>query len=145
LSKPSQRTLLIFDGDCAFCTMWVDRLAKALPRFPRAMPWQWVELDDYALSPDDVEQYAWVVSARHHYAGHLAFSALLRMQPSFGLRFAGNLIATPPFSWAAALGYLVVSKNRHRLPGGTAACAQSAPGGAATTKDNPVSRGTPLR
>jgi len=90
--------------------MWVDRLAKALPRFPRAMPWQWVELDDYALSPDDVEQYAWVVSARHHYAGHL-----------------------------------VVSKNRHRLPGGTAACAQSAPGGAATTKDNPVSRGTPLR
>ena len=122
--------------------MWIDRLAKALPRFPRAIPWQWIKLEDYALTLDDVEQYAWVVSPSRHYAGHLAFSALLRMQPSFGLRFAGNLIATPPFSWAAALGYLVVSKNRHRLPGGTAACAMPATGGANPSRDTPASNGT---
>lgn len=134
--------------------MWIDRLAETLPRFPRAVPWQWIELDDYALTLEDVEQYAWVVSPRHHYGGHLAFSALLRMQPSFGLRFAGNLIATPPFSWAAALGYLVVSKNRHRLPGGTAACAAPSPGavgagaapaGMSSTDGTSSTNGTPLR
>ena len=56
-------------------------------------------------------------------SGHLAGSALLRMQPSFGWRFAGHLIATPPVSWVASLVYDWVAANRHRLPGGTPACA----------------------
>lgn len=94
-----------------------------LPAFPPSTPWQWIDIGEYALTADDVAKYAWVVTPRGQYAGHLAASALLRMQPSFALRFLGHLIATPPFSWIAAAGYAWVSKNRHRLPGGTPACA----------------------
>ena len=115
--------LLVFDGDCAFCTTWVNRLEKLLPWFPATTPWQWADLDELGLSTDEVTRYAWYLTSGHQYAGHLAFSALLRSQPSFALRFAGNLIATPPFSWLAALGYHFIATNRHRLPGGTPACA----------------------
>ena len=123
LSKPSSETLLIFDGDCSFCTTWVNRLEAALPTFPPSTPWQWIDVDEYALTPEDVAKYAWVVTPGGQYAGHLAASALLRMQPHFALRFLGHLIATPPFSWISAVAYGWISKNRHRLPGGTPACA----------------------
>ena len=122
-SVPSRSPLLVFDGDCGFCTTAVEALRRRLPRFPEATPWQWIELDAYGLSADDVRDYAWVISPSHHYGGHLALSALLRMQRSPLLRVAGALLATPPFSWAGALGYRWIAANRHRLPGGTPACA----------------------
>lgn len=122
-SKPPAGPLLVFDGDCAFCTTWVNRLQALLPTFPTATPWQWLDLDELGLTRDDVEHYAWLVTPRHQYAGHLAFSALLRLQKGFGWRFLGHLIATPPVSWAAAIGYRLIAANRHRLPGGTPACA----------------------
>ena len=123
LSEPSKLPLLVFDGDCAFCTTWVNRLERVLPAFPRKSPWQWLDLDDLGLTRHDVEQYAWFITPNHQYAGHLAGSALLRAQRGFGWRFLGNLIATPPVSWVAALAYHYIARNRHRLPGGTPACA----------------------
>lgn len=91
--------------------------------FPRHSPWQWLDLDALGLSPEDVRDYAWIITPARHAAGHLAFSAILRMQPNAFLRFLGHLIETPPYSWIAALGYRLIAANRHRLPGGTPACA----------------------
>ena len=130
LSEPSKLPLLIFDGDCAFCTTWVSRLERLLPVFPTATPWQWLDIDALGLTRDDVTHYAWYITAGHQYAGHLCFSAVLRSQPNIGMRFLGNLIATPPVSWLAAIAYHFVAANRHRLPGGTPACAMP-PAGAA--------------
>jgi len=114
---------LIYDGDCAFCTLWVNRLEKVLPVFPPTRTSQSISLDDFALSADDVARYAWYITPTHQYAGHLAASALLRAQPRRGLRFLGWLIATPPLSYLAAGGYALVAKFRGKLPGGTATCA----------------------
>ena len=127
LSKPSKAPLLVFDGDCAFCTTWVQRLEKLLPYFPESTPWQWLDIDELGLTRDDVTEYAWLVTSRRQFAGHLAFSALLRLQPTIGWRFLGQLIAPPPFSWVAAVGYRFIAANRHRLPGGTPACALPRP------------------
>ncbi len=127
LYKPSKGILLVFDGDCAFCTTWVHRLEAVLPYFPKASPSQWLDLDHYGLSLADVTEYAWLITPRHHYAGHLAFAALLRLQPGIGWRFLGNLMRTAPFSWVAAAGYQFIARNRHRLPGGTPACALPRP------------------
>jgi predicted DCC family thiol-disulfide oxidoreductase YuxK len=127
LSVPHKKPLLIFDGDCAFCTTWVNRLAEALPVFPDTMPYQWIDLDTYGLTLADVTSAAWLVTSRRQFAGHLAFSAILRMQPRASLRLVGHLMATPPFSWVAAAGYAFVARYRHRLPGGTPACQVGSP------------------
>jgi predicted DCC family thiol-disulfide oxidoreductase YuxK len=129
LSTTSNNTLLIFDGDCAFCTTWVHRLGRILPAFPQAEPAQWLDIERYGLSPDDVAHYVWLVTPRRQFAGHLALSALLRMQPRIDLRFLGWLLATPPYSWVAAAGYSLVARYRHLLPGGTPACALPRPAG----------------
>ena len=123
MSKSVVRPLLVFDGDCAFCSTWVRRLQDWLPRFPEAQPYQWLDLEQLGLSEHDVTHYAWYLTESHQYGGHLCFSALLRAQPFVSYRFAGWLIATPPFSWVASVGYTLVARYRHLLPGGTPACA----------------------
>lgn len=119
--------VLIYDGDCAFCTLWVNRLRDWLPVFPEARTSQSIQIDTYGLSQDDVEKYAWYITPRHHYAGHLAASALLRVQPRYGLRLLGGLLATWPISWIAAGVYAFVARFRHKLPGGTPTCDPALP------------------
>ena len=114
--------VLIYDGDCAFCTLWVNRLRSWLPAFPQALTSQSINRDDYGLSEDDVANYAWYMTPQHQYAGHLATSALLRAQPKLWLRILGALLAIPPISWLAAGVYHFIARYRHKLPGGTPAC-----------------------
>lgn len=95
--------------------------------FPDARPWQWLDLDALGLSRDDVARYAWLLADGRRERGHATFAGLLRMQPSAGLRVVGRLLVTPPFSWAAAFGYFLIARFRHRLPGGTPACATGRP------------------
>ena len=119
--------VLIYDGDCAFCTLWVNRLRDWLPSFPKAVTSQSIAIDSYALTTEDVEKYAWYITPQHQYAGHLATSALLRAQPRFGLRLLGWLLATWPISWIAAGVYALIARFRHKLPGGTPACDPASP------------------
>ncbi len=123
MALDTTRPVLVFDGDCAFCTTWVERLREVLPRFPEAVPYQWIDHAALGLDDRDVTRAAWYVTPTRRLGGHLAFSALLRAQRGPWWRFAGWLIATPPFSWAARLGYALVARYRHLLPGGTPACA----------------------
>jgi predicted DCC family thiol-disulfide oxidoreductase YuxK len=119
--------LLVFDGDCGFCTTSVERLERMLPRFPHAQPSQWTDIESLGLSRDHVTRYVWLLAGGQRFRGHAAFAAMLRMQPHWAVRFVGQLLVTPPFSWAAALGYALIARFRHRLPGGTAACALPRP------------------
>lgn len=114
--------MLIFDGDCGFCTTAVDWLAARLPAFPEATPYQWTDLDAVGMTTEEAAARVWLVTPSRQYGGHLAVSALFRAQPATGWRFLGWLLITPPFSLAAAAGYAVVARYRHRLPGGTPAC-----------------------
>ena len=121
-SPANASTLLLFDGDCGFCTSSIDWLAKTLPAFPTATPYQWVNLDEYGMTMAEAADRVWLITPTRHFGGHLAVSAVLRRQPSIRWRFLGWMLITPPFSWAAMIGYALVSRFRHRLPGGTPAC-----------------------
>ncbi len=119
--------MLVFDGDCGFCTSAVNWLERSLPAMPRATPYQWAELDDLGLSVEEAAARVWLVATDaggglHQYGGHLAVSVLLRHQPRLSWRFLGILLDTPPFSLLASVGYAVVARYRHLLPGGTPAC-----------------------
>lgn len=110
--------LLIYDADCAFCTYWVGYLQRSLPVFPTPVASKDLDIDTWGLSRDDVARFAWYLTPTHQYAGHLAASALLRVQPKVWLRFLGHLIATPPFSLIAAGVYRLVATYRGKLPYG---------------------------
>jgi predicted DCC family thiol-disulfide oxidoreductase YuxK len=105
----------------------VRRLERWLPVFPESQPWQWLDHEAVGLSRDDVTHYVWLLVESRRFRGHAAVAALFRAQRAAGWRFLGHLLVTPPFSWAAALGYGVVARVRHRLPGGTPACAMPRP------------------
>lgn len=120
---PAEPPLVVFDGDCGFCTTSLHRAQELLTRFPDSRPWQWIDYEGLGLTRDDVTRYVWFVTRDASFRGHAAVAALLRGQPALGWRFLGHLLVTPPFSWAAAAAYAIIARFRHRLPGGTPACA----------------------
>lgn len=121
--------LLVFDGDCGFCTTTVDRLRAVLPRFPEAQPWQRLDLAALDLTIDDVTTYAWLIdrASGRRWRGAQTFAALLRGQRGALPRLAGAALAAPGVRAVAARGYDWISAHRHELPGGTPACALPAP------------------
>ncbi len=115
-------TVIIFDGDCAFCQLWVDRMGRYLPVAPPAVPSQAVDLDAVGLTADDVARFAWLITPTHHVAGGAILRELLKHQPRAGLRFVGHLLSLWPFPLLADGVYKIVARNRHRFPGSTPSC-----------------------
>lgn len=115
-------TVLIFDGDCSFCSSCVDWLETNLPTMPDAVPFQWADLDAYGLSLAEAQSRVWLITPDRHYGGAAAVTALLRRQPERSYRFWGLLAQTPPLSWLANGVYWLVSRLRNVLPGGTPTC-----------------------
>jgi predicted DCC family thiol-disulfide oxidoreductase YuxK len=115
-------TVLIFDGDCSFCSSCVDWLEVNLPSMPKAVPFQWADLDAYGISLPEAQARVWFLTPERHYGGASAVSAMLVRQPDRSYRFWGRVLQTPPLSWIAEGVYRIVSRLRHILPGGTPTC-----------------------
>jgi len=120
------RPELIYDGDCGFCAAsasWLSRRWSSA-NAPRAIPWQELSADrigQLQLSPDDFAGSAWWVDRDRVEGGFRAIAHAL--EASHGhWAVAGRILLVPPISWVAPLGYRVVARYRHLLPGGTPAC-----------------------
>ncbi len=114
--------MLVFDGDCGFCTSsarWIDaRLPEGVP----VEPWQSLDLGELGLTEADVTTAAyWVDASGKAHRGHMAIGhSLMTAGGLWGI--IGRVIITPPISWLAKAGYAVVAKYRYKLPGATDAC-----------------------
>lgn len=121
-STGTAETVLIYDGDCAFCELWVTRLQRALPISPRAITSQGVDLDALGLTTEDVRDYAWLVTPTRHIAGADILPELLVHQRPFGLRVIGYFLRLWPVAVIARAVYALIAQTRHVLPGGTPEC-----------------------
>ena len=112
---------LVFDGDCAFCTRSVEWARRRFRRQPRIVAWQEADLDSLGLTARACHDAVQWVDYRGTEAGSRAVGRLLQAQGGFW-----SLIAWGPFVWPfSAMAdslYGLVARNRHRLPGGSAAC-----------------------
>jgi predicted DCC family thiol-disulfide oxidoreductase YuxK len=124
--RSEQRALLVYDGNCGFCSAsaaWIAARWKP-PSAAVAIPWQRLGatgLESLGLTVDDVEQSAWWVADGRRAAGHLAVArSLITAGGAWG--WVGRALLVPPLRWLAAVGYRLVARYRHRLPGGTPAC-----------------------
>lgn len=113
---------LVFDGDCAFCTRCADVARRLLPADVQVVPWQFVDLAEIGVSAERAQtEVLWVGRDGAVTGGAPAVARALRAagRPWWLL---GAVLAAPPIRWVAPFGYRLVAANRHRLPGGTAAC-----------------------
>jgi predicted DCC family thiol-disulfide oxidoreductase YuxK len=116
------KPLLIFDGDCGFCTTATNFILKHTSTALDAEPYQFIDPTTYGLTLGQVQAKVYLVLDGKNYAGHEAFANLFKIQKNLLLRSFGSLILTPPFVWLARPGYALVAKYRQKLPGGTPAC-----------------------
>ncbi len=123
---------LIFDGDCAFCTSsatWIaERLMRSEGPNARLVPWQFTDLA--ALGTTEARtrrEVLWVTPQGEISGGAAAFAHWLQFRGN-PYAILGRLLEVWPIRPLAAAVYRLIAKNRHRMPGGSPACALPPPG-----------------
>lgn len=118
----SHRPVLIFDGDCGFCTSTANFIVARSSVAIAAHPWQFVDVGLYNLTKEQTAAKVYFVVNGKAFAGHEAFAQILIAQHNLLLRAIGHILMYPPFAWLARPSYFLLAKYRHRMPGGTPAC-----------------------
>lgn len=117
----SGRAVLVFDGDCAFCTSSAHLLERIGPE-AEIVAWQLADLDQLGITAAQAtEAVQWIGADGTVRSGHVAIAAALATA-GWPWRLAARLILLPGISSLAAVTYRLIARNRHRLPGGTPAC-----------------------
>lgn len=117
----SGRPVLVFDGDCAFCTSSAHLLERIGPE-AEIVAWQLADLDQLGITAAQAtEAVQWVGADGTVRSGHEAIAAALGTA-GWPWRLAARVILLPGVSPLAAATYRLIARNRHRLPGGTPAC-----------------------
>ncbi|GAA2306008.1 DUF393 domain-containing protein [Streptomyces caniferus] len=118
-----RRPVLVYDGDCAFCTSSVRFMERRLRPRCEASPWQFTDLARLGIARQRAEhEVLWVTPTGSVHGGAQAVAKLLMSTPG-GWPVVGALLTLPPVRWFAHAAYRIIARNRQRLPGGTAACA----------------------
>jgi predicted DCC family thiol-disulfide oxidoreductase YuxK len=116
------RPVLLFDGDCAFCTSCARLLERRVRPAATIVAWQFADLAELGVTPEQATAAVqWIEDDGRVRSGHEAIAAMLGMAGPL-YRSLGRLLLLPGISAIAARAYALVAANRHRLPGGTPAC-----------------------
>jgi predicted DCC family thiol-disulfide oxidoreductase YuxK len=117
-----ETSTFVYDGDCAFCTRCAEFIERRIPTGARVVPWQFADLAALGLTEAECEEAVqWVGADGSRAAGPDAIAKLLGDSAPLW-RVAGTGLSFPPVRAVAWPAYRWVARNRHRLPGGTAAC-----------------------
>ncbi len=124
--------LVIFDGDCGFCTSSAHWVARRLNRRPGPnvvlVPWQFTDLAALGTTAERAQREAlWIDTYGEIHGGAAAFAEWLTFRGG-AYAVAGRLMNLPLVRSLASAVYRVIAKNRHRMPGGSPACALPPPG-----------------
>lgn len=120
-----KRPVLVYDGDCAFCTTCARALERIGPS-AEIVAWQLTDLTKLGLTEEQAAAAVqWVEIDGTVRSGHEAIAATLSTAGPIP-KIIGRLVLLPGISSIAARIYQLVADNRYRLPGGTPACARSA-------------------
>ncbi|WP_240803148.1 DUF393 domain-containing protein [Streptomyces sp. A1499] len=117
------RPVLIFDGDCGFCTSAVRVLERRVRPRCDVTPWQRADLAALGVSVERAQHEAlWVTPVGRVYGGAQAVAKLL-LSAGGVWSLVGAVLTLPPARWGALGVYRLVADNRHRLGRTAAACA----------------------
>jgi predicted DCC family thiol-disulfide oxidoreductase YuxK len=118
-----ERAVLLYDGDCSFCTLSVQWVERHLPVLPELQPWQFTDLAELGVTEAEAaHSVQWVEPSGRVSSGAAAVARLL-VTNGRAWRLIGRLMLVPPVSWVAQAAYRLVATFRGRIPGATPACA----------------------
>ena len=122
------RPTFVFDGDCAFCSSCARFIERRIRTTTHVVAWQFADLDALGLTEAQCEAAVQFAGpGRAPSAGPVAIADLLRGATGASGRLlwrpAGAVLGFRPITTLAWPVYRWVARNRHRMPGGTAACA----------------------
>jgi len=124
---PRPAPVLVFDGDCRFCSSAARFVLRRVRPDADVVAFQAADLAALGVTEERARrELLWVRPDGGVDGGAQAVASLL-IAGGRGWRPLGLLGRTRPFGRLAAWGYRVVAANRARLPGGSAACATGAP------------------
>ncbi|HVC06541.1 MAG TPA: DUF393 domain-containing protein [Solirubrobacterales bacterium] len=120
--QTERRPVLVFDGECSFCTSCA-RLLKRIGPQAEMVAWQSADLDELGItSAQAAEAVRWIEPDGTVRSGHEAIANALGTAGAFW-RIVGRALLLPGITSLAAAVYRLVARNRQRLPGGMSACA----------------------
>lgn len=118
--------VLLFDGDCAFCTSCVSWMHRRIGRLDAVKPYQRADLGSLGVTEAQCESALQWVGADHRVRSGEAAVAQVLVDAGKGWAVMGRAMRLPGIQQVAAVSYRWVARNRHRLPGGTPACSLDA-------------------
>lgn len=134
-AEPGPVAVVVFDGDCGFCASSVRAACRWVRPQAVFTPWQSADLGALGLSAADCQEAVQLVAGDGTVtSGGQAVLRVLALGRSPWPRVASATDRVPGAGRAVGWVYRVVARHRHRLPGGTAACAirtSQAPGAGA--------------
>ncbi|MFF7177984.1 DCC1-like thiol-disulfide oxidoreductase family protein [Streptomyces sp. NPDC008121] len=117
------RPVLVYDGDCGFCTASAAAARRLLHPSCEFTAWQSADLALLGVPQERAEYEAlWVTPVGAVYGGAQAVAKLL-LRAGGGWAVLGAVLSLAPVRWIAHVVYRVIADNRGRLPGGKRACA----------------------
>jgi predicted DCC family thiol-disulfide oxidoreductase YuxK len=119
--------LVLYDADCGFCTTSSRAMTNRWFRADaEARSFQSVTLDDFGLTVDKCAEKLHVVDGTRVFTGGQAVALVLR-RSRLPWPLVGLLMTLPGVRVLTEWVYGLVARNRHRLPGGSAACEMPPP------------------
>ncbi|MDX2592816.1 DCC1-like thiol-disulfide oxidoreductase family protein [Streptomyces sp. WI03-4A] len=116
--------VLAYDGDCGFCQAAINRIRMIAAPTLEAVPWQFLPAESTAPHVERLDREVLLLRDSTVVAGGAdALTRFLNSSPSRAYRTVAAIIALPAMRTCARAVYRCVSRNRHRMPGSTAACA----------------------
>jgi predicted DCC family thiol-disulfide oxidoreductase YuxK len=117
------RPVLVFDGDCGFCTKSVQAIERWLDPDVEITAWQYADLHELGVTEERARREVLLVTPTGDvYGGAEAFAKLLAHRRGVW-SVPGAVMQIPPVNLLAAQAYHLIAENRYKLPGGTPACA----------------------
>jgi predicted DCC family thiol-disulfide oxidoreductase YuxK len=115
--------VFLYDGDCSFCTSCAHFIERRIRTSAAVTPWQFADLGALGVTQESAEAAViWVAPGdADHPAGPEAIARLL-VDAGGVWRPLGWALDLRPVRWIAWPVYRWISRNRHRMPGGRAAC-----------------------
>jgi predicted DCC family thiol-disulfide oxidoreductase YuxK len=114
--------VLLFDGDCSFCTSCANWARRHIRHLDTTTPYQVADLASLGVTAEQCEQAVQWVGVDHTVlSAHLAVAQTL-IDAGSGWAVFGRAMRLPGLRQLSGVVYRWVARNRSRLPGGTPAC-----------------------